>query len=363
MKAWRIYGIGDMRLDDVPVPKIKPGWVLVKVRMVQPSVTEVQWSRGISATGVANMKRFLQEKAPLQMFGHEFCGNVVEVPEGVSHVKVGDRVIYWRRAACHKCALCLAGYEEFCHKGPALGIDIPGCLAEYVLLPAESIISIPDSITDSEATTMQPLAGAAADLYAAGIEMGDAVVVLGQGVMGLNLMQLSRACGAGKTITVDVRDDALALSSQLGADIVINATKTDPVEAVLEATRSVGADIAFDCAGGNPQQGLSGTKTLTQATKMVRDQGKIVLVAMLEANATLEVSPISMRGIQYRGHATCTWKLMRYTIDLVTSKRLQLVPLVTHVLEGLDKVTEAFEITSNKAKYKAINPAQVIVSR
>ena len=93
MKAWRIYDINDMRLDEMPVPEIKSGWILVKVRVVQPSVTEVQWSRGISVTG-ADVAKILREKAPLQMFGHEFCGTVIEISDGITHVKVGDRVIY-----------------------------------------------------------------------------------------------------------------------------------------------------------------------------------------------------------------------------------------------------------------------------
>lgn len=363
MKAWRTYGVGDMRLDDVPLPQVKPGWALVRVRMVQPSVTEVRWSRGIFAGGGGKVERLLREKAPLQMFGHEFCGDVVEVGEGVCHVAVGDRVIYWQRAACHKCALCLAGYEEFCRQGPALGLDLPGCLAEYVLLPAESIMTIPDSITDSEATAMQPLAGAVADVHRTGVEMGDTVVVLGQGVMGLNIMQLSRVCGAGKTVVVDVRDAVLSLSSQLGADIALNASETDPIQAVLEATAGAGADIVFECAGGSPQQGLSGTTTLRQALTMVRDQGKIVQVAILESDAALEVEPLRRRGIQYVGQVNCTRKLIRYAVDLVGSKRVKLAPLVTHLLEGLDRVIEAFEITGNKARYGAINPAQVIVSK
>lgn len=363
MKAWRIYGIRDMRLDDVPMPEIKPGWVLVKVRMVQPSITEVAHFQGSSVGALADVEKLLEEKAPLQMFGHEFCGNVIEVGEDVSHIKVGDRVIYWRRASCHKCALCLAGYEWLCRKGPLLGLDIPGCLAEYALLPAESLMSIPNTVTDGEATAMQPLMGAVADVFATGVEMGDTVVVLGQGAMGLNFTQLSRVCGAGKIIAVDVRDDTLAFSSRLGADITINARKSDPVEAVVEATRGVGADIVFECAGGSPRQGLSGTKTLAQAMRMVRDQGKITQIAMLETNAMLEVGPINIRGIQYRGFGVCTRKLAQYAIDLIASKRVQLAPLVTHVLEGLDKIPEAFEITGNKSKYRAINPAQVIVSR
>jgi threonine dehydrogenase-like Zn-dependent dehydrogenase len=97
---------------------------------------------------------------------------------------------------------------------------------------------------------------------------------------------------------------------------------------------------------------------------MVRDQGKISQVAILESDAKLDVSLISLRGIQYRGlgSGTHTHKLAQYTIDLVASKRVQLAPLLTHTLEGLGKVTEGFEITGNKSKYGAINPAQIKVA-
>lgn len=361
MKAWRMYGIGDMRLDDIPVPEVKAGWVLIKVRMLQPSITEVEHLHGHALGGGIDLKKTLEEKGPLQMFGHEFCGEVVEVGEGVSNVAVGDRVFFWRRVPCYDCALCLAGHEELCCKGPLMGLHIPGSLAEYVVLPAGSIARVPNSITDSEATAMQPLVGVVSTVDATGIEMGDTVVVMGQGSMGLCVMQLSRVCGAGKTIAVDVRDDVLSFSSKLGANITINASKTDPVKAVFEATGGIGADIVFECAGGSPQHGLAGTKTLSQAISMVRDQGKVTQVAILGPEATMAVSPINMRGIQYRGLGACTWKHLHYTLDLIASKRVQLAPLVTHTLQGLDKVPEAFEITGNKAKYGAINPAQVIV--
>jgi len=355
MKAWRVYGIGDIRLDDVPVPDIKPGWVLVKIRMVQLSITEVANFQGTSG----NVSKQLAEQSPRQMFGHELCGNVVNVGEGVSRVKVGDRVTYYGRAPCHRCALCLAGYEDLCCSGPMLGADIPGGLAEYVLLPAEGLISIPDAITDSEATAMQPLVGTMGAIRLIGVEMGDSVVVLGQGSMGLNATQICRTCGAGRVIGVDVRDDALAMASRLGADVVINASKVDPVDAVIKATGGIGADIVFDCAGGSPKQGLSGTTSISQAMRMVRDQGKISQIALLGPNANVDVSPINTKGVLYRGLGSSTRKLAQYSIDLVASKRVQLAPLVTHILEGIDKIPKAFEITANKGKFGAINPAQV----
>jgi threonine dehydrogenase-like Zn-dependent dehydrogenase len=357
MKAWRVYAVGDMRLDDIPMPEIKPGHVLAKMRIVQVSVTEVGNFQGTSG----NLEKLLKEKTPRQMFGHEFCADVVEVGEGVQNVKVGQRVVYYGRVPCRSCAMCLAGYEHLCCKGPMLGVDIPGGLAEYALLPAGGLISIPDTISDSEGAAMQPLVGTMGAVSLIGVEMGDTVVVLGQGSMGINAMQVCRVCGAGKVIGVDVMDDVLAMSAKLGADIVINAKKVDPVDAVMQATGGVGADIVFDCAGGSPKYGLSGTTTISQAMRMVRDQGKVSQIALLEQNAKVDIGPVNNKGILYRGLGSGTQKLAQYTVDLVATKRVQLAPLVTYTLEKLEKVPQAFEITGNKAKYATINPAQVKV--
>ena len=126
MKAWRVYGIGDMRLDDIPVPELKPGWVHLKVKVVQPSITEIQQFTGTGVAGV-NIGKMLEEKSPLQLFGHEFCGEVVEVGQGVDHLKVGDRVFWARSLPCHKCELCRAGHEEYCSTFTPVGMGIPGC--------------------------------------------------------------------------------------------------------------------------------------------------------------------------------------------------------------------------------------------
>jgi threonine dehydrogenase-like Zn-dependent dehydrogenase len=361
MKAWRVYGVGDIRLDDIPRPNVIPGWVVVKTRMVQLSVTEVQILEGTSLAGQKWAAKW--KEGPLQMFGHEFCAEVLELGEGVQTLKVGDRVFWGRSIPCHQCDLCKAGYEALCRKGPILGLQIPACLAEYAVLPAECLVSVPASITDSEATAMQPFTGALRNVVVAEIALGDTVAVFGQGIMGLTCAQLSRACGASKVIGVDIRDELLALARQFGVDITINASKTDPVDEIMKATNGTGADIVFECAGGSPQVGLSGTKTLGQATSAVRDTGKVIPVSLLESEsgAVLEYGPLIWRGIQYRGPRPCTQKEIRWAVDLVASRRVRVAPLVTHVLKGFDKIPEAIKITGNKQKYRAINPAQVVV--
>ena len=230
-------------------------------------------------------------------------------------------------------------------------------------MPADNLMGVPDSITDNEAAAMQPLSSSVDFIVPARIEPGDTVAVLGQGTMGLGIMQVSRAYGAGKTIVTDLLDETLAASRRLGADVVINAGKTDPVAGIMEATGGIGADIVFECAGGDPGSGLSGRKTLDQAFRVVRDSGKIVQVGILSAGVAVDAFPIYRKGVHYLGHGYVSTKDLEYVIQLVASKRVQLGSLVTHVLQGIDKVPKAFEITENKAKYGNFLAAQVVVSQ
>ncbi len=167
MKAWRFYALGDMRLDEIPYPVPKPGWVTLKIRVVQPSVTEAIRARGGSTAGIDYIKKVIAEQAPVQLFGHELCADVVELGEGVTSVKVGDRVTARSRIPCHQCELCLAGLEDRCRKGPSIGQQLPGGFAECLAVPAEAVAVVPKELTDNEAACMQPLAGCVADVRVA----------------------------------------------------------------------------------------------------------------------------------------------------------------------------------------------------
>jgi len=161
---------------------------------------------------------------------------------------------------------------------------------------------------------------------------------------------------------VDIRDEVLNISRQLGVDIAINANQGNPVDVIREKTHGIGPDVVFDCASGSPEVGLSGTKTLFQSLDTVRNGGKLVPVSLLEPNAVIGYTPLINRRLQYRHSRPCTSKERSWMLHLIASKKVQIEPLVTHVLEGLDKLPQAIEITSNKSKYGAINPAQVRVA-
>ncbi|MFN0101508.1 MAG: zinc-binding dehydrogenase [Bryobacteraceae bacterium] len=362
MKAWRFYGFGDMRLDEVPMPELRPRHVLVQVLCVQPSVTEAQLAAGIRTLAYDRIKKRLETEAPVQLFGHEFCVRVLEVGEGVTRFRAGDRVAARAKLPCENCPLCDSGRGHLCRKGPIIGFQLPGCFAEYALLPEIALTLVDDRISDNEAACLQSLSDSVAAVETAEIRIGDSVAILGQGSMGLECMQIARVSGAGRIITVDVRDEACAMSKELGADHAINAAHENAVDVIRGLTGGNGADIVFECAGGSPTQGLAGSTTVAQAVDAVRSGGKIVGVSFFGGPLEIDIDLLRERSLRYVFPDISTLEHLQHTVNLVASGRVRLKPTITHVFEGIEHVPKAFEITANKGKYKAINPAQVRMS-
>jgi threonine dehydrogenase-like Zn-dependent dehydrogenase len=360
MKAWRFYGFGDLRLDDVPEPTLRPGHVIAEPLCVQPSVTEAQLAFGIRTLAHETIRRRLETEAPVQLFGHEFCARVVAIAPDVTRVQPGDRVAARAKLPCGVCPLCLGGRDHLCRKGPIIGFQLPGCFAELAVLPEIALVRVDDRISDSEAACLQSLSDSVAAVETAGIGMGDTVAIYGQGSMGLECLQIARTCGASRIFTVDVREEACRVSSELGADVALNARKEDPIAAIRERTDGNGADIVFECAGGSPRQGLAGTGTLMQAIESVRSGGKLVGVSWFGDPLELDVDLLREQSLRWLFPDISTLAHLEYTVRLVASGRVRLKPTITHVLNGLDAVPRAFEITANKARYQAINPAQVV---
>ena len=360
MKAWRFYNFGEMRLDDVPEPACRPGHVIAAPLCVQPSVTEAQLAFGIRTLAYECIKRRLETEAPVQLFGHEFCARVVEVGAGVTRVRPGDRVAARAKLPCGTCALCRGGRDHLCRKGPIIGFQLPGCFAERALLPELALVRVDDRISDSEAACLQSLSDSVAAVETAGIGIGESVAIYGQGSMGLECLQIARASGAGLIVTVDVREEACRVSRELGAEVALNARSEDPIAAIRELTGGDGADVVFDCAGGSPTQGLAGTRSLLQAIESVRSGGKLVGVSWFGTPMELDVDLLRERSLRFLFPDISTLAHLEHTVRLVASGRVRLSPTITHVLHGLEAVPRAFEITANKGKYQAINPAQVV---
>ena len=360
MRAWRFYGFGDMRLDEVPEPALRPGHVLVEILCVQPSVTEAQLAFGVPTLAYHEIKRRLTDEAPVQLFGHEFCARVLESPSS-SRFRPGMRVAARAKLPCQKCPLCLSGRAETCRAGPIIGFQLPGCFSERALVPEIALVEVDSRISDREGACLQSLSDSLAAVDTAGIRLGESVAVFGQGSMGLECMQAARTAGAGRILTVDVREEACAVSRELGADSAINATEEDPVETIRDATGGNGADVVFECAGGSPRQGLAGSKTLEQAMQAVRSGGKLVVVSWFGRPLKVDVDGLRERSLRLLFPDISTLAHLEHTASLVASGRIRLGPMLTHCLPGIESVREAFAITANKGQHGAINPAQVMM--
>jgi threonine dehydrogenase-like Zn-dependent dehydrogenase len=328
---------------------------------VQPSVTEAQLEFGIRTLAFEKIKRRLETEAPVQLFGHEFCVRIVETGEGVTRFRVGDRVAARAKLPCENCPLCLGGRNHLCRKGPIIGFQLPGCFSEYAVLPEIALVKVADNISDSEAACLQSLSDSVAAVETAQIGIGDTVAIFGQGSMGLECLQIARNSGAGMLITVDVRDESCRMSRELGADCALNATECDPVSVIREMTGGNGADIVFECAGGSPKQGLAGHQTLLHAIDAVRSGGKIIGVSWFGYPLEIDIDTLRERSLRYLFPDISTLEHLEHTVRLVSSGRVRLKPTITHVLDGIESVPRAFEITANKGKFQAINPAQVMM--
>src|SRR3954451_17088324 len=350
-----------MRLDDVPEPACSPGHVLVRPICVQPSVTEAQLALGIPTLAFDRVTRRLETEATVQLFGPEFCARIVEVGQGVVHFHAGDRVAARAKLPCGACPLCRSERSDLCRKGPVIGFDLPGCLSEVAVLPEIALVKVDDRISDSEAACLQSLSDSVAAVETAQLRMGDAVVILGQGSMGLECLQISRLSGAGVVITVDVRDEACQVSRELGADHALNARTRDVISEIRDLTEGNGADVVFECAGGSPKQGLAGHQTLMQALDAVRSGGKVVGVSWFGGPISLNIDFMRERSLRYLFPDISTQAHLEHTVRLVASGRVRVKETITHVLAGIEAVPRAFEITANKGAHRAINPAQVMM--
>jgi threonine dehydrogenase-like Zn-dependent dehydrogenase len=362
MKAWRFHQFNDMRLDEVPEPVCGPGQVVVEPLCVQPSVTEAQLALGIPTLAFDRIKRRLETEAPVQLFGHEFCARILETGQGVHRFQRGDRVAARAKLPCGDCPLCREQRSDLCRKGPVIGFDLPGCFSERAVLPEIALVKVDDRISDSEAACLQSLSDSVAAVETAQLRMADSVVILGQGSMGLECLQIARLSGAGLVITVDVRDEACKISQELGADHALNARTVDVISTIHRLTGGNGADVVFECAGGSPKQGLAGHQTVLQALDSVRSGGKIVGVSWFGGPLQLHIDLMRERSLRYLFPDISTLSHLEHTVRLVATGRVRVKPTITHILSGLESVPKAFEITANKGVYKAINPAQVMMS-
>lgn len=281
--------------------------------------------------------------------GHELAGEVVEVGADVFNVKPGDRVVIETVMGDGVCLYCTIQRYNICeHLYNVRTQYVARAYAEFVAGPASKFYRLPDHVSFAEAALVDTLSVCLHGQHLSGLSINDKVVVIGAGCIGLGQLMLAKASGADVMIT-DIVDSALDLARSLGADHVVNTKRDDWQQAVLDWTDGRGADIVFECAGGEAMP-----ITLPQATKMVRRGGKVVLIGGFDEGETsipLEWQRIQMSEIQLIPSASFAYHQIYpeqgQVVELIANGKLPVAKLITHRFP-LDRINEAFEVARDK---------------
>jgi len=240
MRVAMYYNNRDVRLQEMPVPQIGAGELLIRTR-----------ASGICGSDLMEWYRI--KKAPL-VLGHEITGEVVEVGVGIQHVKIDDRVFSSHHVPCGKCRYCVAGHQSVCELLRTTHFD-PGGFAEYIRVPRINVelgtLRIPDSMTFDEGSFIEPLACVVRAQRFADIGPGQTVLVIGSGISGLLHLQLARARGAARIIATDISEYRLNAAKRFGADGIINGAEDVPAR-LREANDGRLADRVIVCTGAMP---------------------------------------------------------------------------------------------------------------
>jgi L-iditol 2-dehydrogenase len=333
MKALVLHDIRDLRVEERPKPRPGPGQVLARVRAVGLCGSDVHYyTHGRIGDQVV--------KSPM-IVGHEGAGEVAELGEGVTDLKVGQRLALEPANPCGQCVFCQTGRQNLCPNVKfASTPPIDGVMCTYTLVSRHQCLPIPDALSWDEAAMLEPLQVGVHTVNLVGVKPGEVVALVGVGSIGLGCMEMARVAGAGRIIVIDRLDYRLKLARKLGADETINNAKTDPVEAVAELTGGRMADLTFDCtnkAVGAPMAydlaGIGGRVALVG----IPEEDEIVINAHRPRRKELTV-----QHIRRSRHA------FRQAVDLVASGKLDVKSWVTHHF-GLKDAYKAFDMV---AEYK-----------
>ncbi len=316
MKALRkLRAAAGLDLVEIETPDYGPHDVLIRVKRSAICGTDVH---------IYNWDDWAARTLPVPLtIGHEFVGTVAAVGAEVEGLTPGQRVSAEGHITCGRCRNCRTGRAHICAATIGLGVQRPGCFAEYVVLPARNVFPVPESIPDRIAAFLDPLGNAVHTALSFELA-GEDVLITGAGPIGVMAAAIARHVGARRVVVTDVNDARLELARRVGADRAINVTREEPASAFPDLGIHEGFDVVLEMSGK--------PRAIAQALDLVRPGARLALLGIASAPFELPWNTIVFKGLWLKGiygrEVFETW----YKMTALLESGLDLTPVITHEL-------------------------------
>ena len=323
-------------MEEVPVPEIGPGDVLIKIRKTAICGTDVH---------IYSWDDWSQSTIPVPMtIGHEYVGNIVAVGPEVEDFKPGDRVSGEGHIVCGHCRNCRAGREHLCRDTVGVGVNRPGAFAEYLAIPAHNAYKLPANLPDDIAAILDPFGNAAHTALSFDL-VGEDVLITGAGPIGIMAGAIAKKIGARHIVITDVNPYRLDLAKKLGIAHAVDAAKTDLAEVMEDLGMREGFDVGLEMSGS--------PHALNDMLKVMIHGGKVALLGIPSGEATFDWTRVVFKGLTLKGiygrEMFETW----YKMIALIQEGLDLSPILTHRLP-VEKFQEGFEIMCSGQSGKVV---------
>ncbi|WP_342548380.1 NAD(P)-dependent alcohol dehydrogenase [Paenibacillus sp. FSL P2-0089] len=330
-RACYMTDLKQMAMKEIGMPVAQAGEVIVKLEVVGICGSDVHYlEHGRIGDFVVNGDFIL---------GHECAGEVVELGPGVKHLKVGDRVALEPGVTCGQCEFCKSGKYNLCPDVQFLATPpYHGCLMDYMAFPENMAFKLPDNVSSKEGALVEPLAVGLHAAAQGGVKLGDRVVILGAGCIGLVTLLACKAYGATEIVVVDIIEKRLEAAMKLGATRVINARQEDVLEVIAAWTDGAGVDKVIETAGSE--------HTVKQTPYLVKRGGTIVLVGL----AAKDIIDFDFMQIMFK--EADIKSVFRYrnlypaAIGAIADGKIDVKGIVTHEFD-FEETQQAFDYVIN----------------
>ncbi|TKH03459.1 2,3-butanediol dehydrogenase [Peribacillus simplex] len=345
MKAAVWHDIRKVQVEEVKEPKIEPGMVKISVKWCGICGTDLHEYLAGPIFLPTEPHPLTDENVPL-ILGHEFSGEVIEVGEGVSRVKVGDRVAVEPILSCGTCNSCKNGRYNTCDKIGFHGLSGGGGgFSETTMVKEAMVHKIPNNMTYEQGALVEPTAVAVHAVRESNLRAGDTCVVFGTGPIGLLVIQAAKLAGASCIIAVEISEERQKMARELGVHYTINPLKEDVVQTIHQITDG-GADVCFEVTGVEP--------CINYAINSSKTDGQVIVVSIWESPVSIHLNHFVLKERQLKG-AMCYRDIFPAVIQLISEGRLEVNPLITRKINLNNIAEEGFdELVKNKSHIKIL---------